>query len=250
MSFTGSDAVDGKNSLELNDSGEAEQISVIDEIRQAIVQGEFAPGQRLVEPDLCSQFDVSRGTIRLVLFELAKEGLVEQEQNRGSRVRSLTLAEAIHVIEVRMAIEGYFAGRAAELATRSDLVKLQETIDLMQQQLRSGNLRDFDETTTHLQELIVGVSLNAAASQIVSQLRNQSAREQFRVQMRYGRQEALLTEHKTIVDAIVRQDAAGACEAMHTHLRNVMAALLGSARRGESTASQNQRVADSLGLPR
>lgn len=241
MSSTEADTGVGEFTREPGGSASgARHISVVDEIRRAIVEGEFAPGQRLVEPDLCAQYDVSRGTIRLVLFELAKEGLVEQEQHRGSRVRALSLAETIHIIEVRTAIEGYFAGRAAELATKTDLAELQRTIEVMEEQVLARNLHGYSETNAYLHGLIIGVSRNASASQIINQLRNQSARQQLRVQMSYERQEASLAEHRMIVDAIVRQDVNAACDAMHAHLRSAMSALLGLARRSLNEPTYRQ----------
>lgn len=74
-------------------------------IREAIVRGEFAPNQRLVEADLSRQFEVGRSGVRAALFELANEGLVERVQNRGARVRAVTLEEAIEISEVRRVVD-------------------------------------------------------------------------------------------------------------------------------------------------
>src|SRR5213078_2286572 len=88
--------------------------SAVAAIRDAIVHGEFVPNQRLVEADLSEQFEASRATVRSALVELANEGLVERVQNRGARVRAVSLAEAIEITEVRMALEGLCAAKAAE----------------------------------------------------------------------------------------------------------------------------------------
>src|SRR3712207_2428469 len=64
-------------------------------IRQAIVDGDFAPNQRLIEADLSASFGASRAAVRTALFELANEGLIDRLPNRGSRVRAISLEEAI-----------------------------------------------------------------------------------------------------------------------------------------------------------
>jgi len=87
--------------------------SVVEALRDAIVDGEFAPNQRLVEADLSERFGASRGSIRTALLELGAEGLVERVQNRGARVRAVSLAEAIEITEVRMVLEGLCAAKAA-----------------------------------------------------------------------------------------------------------------------------------------
>ena len=99
-------------------------ISVVDAIRDAIADGEFAANQRLIESDLSERFGASRGNVRTALVQLSSEGLVERMQNRGARVRAVSLPEAIEITEVRMALEGLCAAKAAERATADDCEQL------------------------------------------------------------------------------------------------------------------------------
>lgn len=62
---------------------------VISIIRKSIMNGEFKPGSKLVESDLASQFNISRGPIREALMHLKHEGLLEHFPNRGYYVRTL-----------------------------------------------------------------------------------------------------------------------------------------------------------------
>src|SRR5438034_10507154 len=74
--------------------------TVAEALRAAILRGEFVPRQRLVEADLCERFGASRFIVRAVLQDLAAQGLVEFQRNRGARVREISLAEAIEITEV------------------------------------------------------------------------------------------------------------------------------------------------------
>ncbi len=69
---------------------DASEERVADVIRNAIVRGDYAPNQRLIEADLSDTFEASRATVRTALLELANEGLVERLPNRGSRVRAIS----------------------------------------------------------------------------------------------------------------------------------------------------------------
>ena len=82
-------------------------------LREAIVSGEYAPNQRLIEADLSATYGASRAAVRTALLELSAEGLVDRLPNRGSRVRAIPLAEAIEILEVRMNLEGLCAAKAA-----------------------------------------------------------------------------------------------------------------------------------------
>jgi len=81
-------------------------LTVAGAVRTAILQGEFAPGQRLIEADLCERFGTSRFVVRAALQELSAQGLVAFQRNRGARVREISLAEAIEITEVRKLLEG------------------------------------------------------------------------------------------------------------------------------------------------
>ena len=66
-------------------------------LRQAIVERELPPGQRLVERELVDRLQVSRATVRESLRELEAEGLVTVIPQRGAVVASISLQEAADI---------------------------------------------------------------------------------------------------------------------------------------------------------
>src|SRR5260370_15286596 len=100
------------------------KLAVVEAVRAAIVAGEYAPRQRLVEIDLCERFGTSRFIARSALAELRAQGLVELERNRGARVRDISAGEAIEITEVRKLLEGHLAARAAERVTAAQAAAL------------------------------------------------------------------------------------------------------------------------------
>jgi DNA-binding GntR family transcriptional regulator len=74
-------------------------------IEEDIVLGRRQPKERLVEQDLCEQFNTHRGDVRLALFELEKNGLVERIPNRGALVRGLTPSQVVEIYAVREELE-------------------------------------------------------------------------------------------------------------------------------------------------
>src|SRR5215217_6602267 len=92
-------------------------------IRQAIVDGDFAPNQRLIEADLSAAFGASRAAVRTALFELASDGLIDRLPNRGSRVRAVSLDEAIEILEVRIGLESLCAEKAAAHITDAEIAE-------------------------------------------------------------------------------------------------------------------------------
>ena len=74
-------------------------------IEEDVVLGRRQPKERLIEQDLCEQFQTHRGDVRLALFELEKKGLVDRIRNRGAFVRGLTPAEVTEIYAVREELE-------------------------------------------------------------------------------------------------------------------------------------------------
>jgi len=102
---------------------------VLDELRRAIIEGHLAPGERLIERDLCERLRVSRTVIREVLRQLESEGLVGMIPNRGPVVRALSLDEAHELYAIRGVLEGLAARIFVAHASAEQVTRLQATVD-------------------------------------------------------------------------------------------------------------------------
>src|ERR1043166_4552501 len=89
-------------------------------LRQAILRGDFAPGERLREVEIAAQHQVSRGPVREALLQLEQEGLVLLRRNRGAIVARLSRQDLEEVYSLRLALERLAAARAARYGTEMD----------------------------------------------------------------------------------------------------------------------------------
>lgn len=198
---------------------------VVVAIRDAIVRGEFVPNQRLVEADLSAQFGASRAGVRAALLELANEGLVERVQNRGARVRAVSLAEAIEISEVRMVVEGLCAAKAAERVTDVEVGELRGIGQDMRAAVARGDVLGYSRLNQVLHRRIREISGQRTATQVLERLRAQSVRHQFQLAMHPGRPSVSLPEHLAIVDAVCAHEPEAAERAARAHLASVIDAL-------------------------
>jgi DNA-binding GntR family transcriptional regulator len=210
--------------------------TVVDALRAAIVDGEFAPNQRLVEADLSERFGASRGSIRTALLELGAEGLVERVQNRGARVRAVSLAEAIEITEVRMALEGLCAAKAAARLTDDDRDRLRGIGTAMREAVRTGDLLGYSELNRRLHALVRTLGGQSTAQAVLERLRGQNVRHQFRLALHPGRAAVSLPQHLAIIEALCAGDAEAAEAAVRRHLHSVIDVLpeVGTTRSGEA----------------
>jgi len=196
--------------------------AVTEALRAAILAGEYAPKQRLVEVDLCERFGTSRFILRAALQELAAQGLVEFQRNRGARVREISLAEAIEITEVRILLEGLLAARAAERATKADIAILRNLVKDMRTAVARSELLVYSDLNAQLHAAIRGMAAHETASRLLRQLRDQTVRHQFSLSLVPGRPSVSLPQHEAIVAAISARDPEEAKQAMHDHLQSVI----------------------------
>jgi DNA-binding GntR family transcriptional regulator len=207
-------------------AGAAGRQRAAERLRQAILAGDMSPGQRLVEAELAAMIGVTRASLRAALFDLTAEGLVERIPNRGARVRSVTLDEAVAITECRMALEGLCAAKAAERVTSSQAARLNQLGEQMQRSVADGEPLKYSALNHELHRLVREISGQSAASGLIERLNGQLVRHQFQLSLRPGRPQASLGEHLAIIAAITGRQPAEAEQATRRHLRSVMRALL------------------------
>jgi len=198
---------------------------VLGELRAAILRGEFAPRQRLIETELTEQYATSRFVLRNALTKLATEGLVEMQPNRGARVREISVAEAIEITEIRRAVEGLVAARAAERITDAGIAELRALGTAMTAAVESADMLRYSELNAQLHGRVRAIAEHASATRIIEQLNGQLVRHQFRLSLVPGRPSVSLPEHLAIIDAICERNPDQAEQAMRTHLTSVLDAL-------------------------
>ncbi|HEY3955468.1 MAG TPA: GntR family transcriptional regulator [Streptosporangiaceae bacterium] len=196
--------------------------AVTEALRAAILTGEYAPRQRLVEVDLCERFGTSRFILRSALQELSAQGLVEFQRNRGARVRDISLDEAVEITEVRMLLEGHMAARAAERTGKSEAGVLRGIIKDMRAAVDRSELMAYSELNGRLHAAIRDIAAHETTARLLQQLRDQTVRHRFSLSLLPGRPTVSLPQHEAIVAAITAGDPAGAERAMREHLQSVI----------------------------
>jgi DNA-binding GntR family transcriptional regulator len=194
-------------------------------LRESIASGEFVPGQRLVEADLCEQYDATRGAVRSALQELASESLVETHRHKGARVRAVSVAAAIEITEVRAVLEGFSAAKAAERLTPAQAEVLREIGVTMRTAVEKGDYDQYSELNAKMHAMVREIAAHPTSEDIIVRLRAQVVRHQFRLSRRPGRPSQSLPQHEAIIAAILARDPQAAREAMERHLHSVAEAL-------------------------
>jgi DNA-binding GntR family transcriptional regulator len=104
---------------------------VLQELREAIIDGRIAQGEALREVSLTRAFGTGRSAVREAIRQLEQEGLVEYKLHRGAFVRVMSLADRLDVYVAREAIEAGVARRVVEASEPADLSGLREALAVL-----------------------------------------------------------------------------------------------------------------------
>lgn len=205
--------------------GDPARLFVIEYLRGAIMNADMVPGQRLVEAELAELLGVTRASVRAALFDLSADGLVERIPNRGARVRTVPVAEAIAITECRMVLEGLCAAKAAEAATGAQIERLTAIGERMSQAVAEGEPLKYSALNRELHLFVHEISGQTVAADLLQRLNAQIVRHQFQLSLRPGRTHVSLPEHLAIIKAIAARSPDAAEAATRQHLRSVITAL-------------------------
>lgn len=210
-------------------------VQIADQIRDAILRGEFKPGDKLPpERELAEMFGVSRPSVREALNIIASTGLVMSYQGGGTVVLSLVdtdssaLSElirtqkerALEVIEVRRCMEAWTAFFAAQRAKAEDIRQMEEIMAAMEARLEEGKALEELDALLHLQ--IARATHNIIWYHLVQGIfdaMKDFQRGVWRTVYSIGDDTRLLLDHHIkIIAAIRNQDGEAARQAMMEHL--------------------------------
>ncbi len=189
-----------------------------DDLAEAILSGEFAPGSRLDEQHLAQRYSVSRTPVREALRQLATTGLIEMRPRRSAVVASVTPAQLEDLFVAMGELEATCARLSALSMGPTERRRLQALHDQMKEIAAHNDPAAFADANHALHTMIYKGAHNAVLAETAASIRRRLApfrRAQFHVE---GRLPRSLEEHDAVVSAIVRGDAAAAHSAMLYHV--------------------------------
>lgn len=189
-------------------------------IRDRIRNGEYVPGQRLIEADLTESLGISRGPLREAMWRLAGEGIVTIEPNRGVVVRKLTRDETRQLFQLREVLEGLAARLAAEnIEAGNNRGRIKKVVKQCEKCVRGNDVSGYIDANDLFHQEVVAMGANEQLSNLLNQLRVPVFRLQFKRMMTAS--EAIresMEQHKVVADAILSGEGAQAERAMRKHI--------------------------------
>ena len=183
-------------------------VQAADVIREEILSGAFAPGERLLEIELSERLNLSRGTIRSALQQLTYEGLIVQFPYRGCAVSGLSSQDAWELYTLRSALEGLAARLAAGAMTPDKANSLNVALQRLIEATQKGNWKDVADADFALHQMIIQLSGHNRLQQQYKIVEQQIRLYIASCNALISDQEAIAQQHESLVKAICSGDAA------------------------------------------
>ncbi|MDB5695021.1 MAG: hypothetical protein JWN21_564 [Sphingomonas bacterium] len=200
---------------------------VYDRLYAAIIGRELLPGSQLTEQALADQLNVSKTPVREALLRLRQVGLIEPDGRRGMRVVKLSLEDLRQATELRAVLEGFTAGRAAELATKAQARLITRAAEDSLDAAEDGNIDSFHQHDRAFHARIADAGNNVRARQCADNtaalIHTVMTRDTFPTPDHLV---DCAGAHVRIGQAIMGGDAATASTEMHKHIWRIHELLL------------------------
>jgi len=199
---------------------------VLSNIRRAIFEGRFKPGDRLIERELCALTGVGRSSIREALRQLETEGLIVTQPNRGPVVRTISAAEAEDLYQVRAVLEA-LAGKLFAMRAQDEAIDaLSGAVDRLEAAVLSGESSEVRGAVDAFYDVLLGGCGSQAIESMLRSLHNRIAVLRATTLRQPERPAGGLAELRAIVTAIGSRDLDAASRACTEHVERAGAAAL------------------------
>jgi DNA-binding GntR family transcriptional regulator len=148
------------------------RVKVVETLKDAILYGDFVPGEKLIERDLCDRLQISRPLLREALRQLQADGLIVNVLHKGQSVASLSVADARNIYMVRQVLERLAGEEFARNATTMQIHELHACLASMRTNAVKKNPRALLQCKNRFYDLLAEGSGNPVVGQMMTLLRN------------------------------------------------------------------------------
>jgi len=191
---------------------------VADQLRVRIFAHELAPGTWIDEQTLAKEFGISRTPLREAIKVLAAEGLITMKLRRGAYVTEVNRGDLEQIFTILSLLEGQAAKEAATKAQEKDLNELDDMHLRLEKAAADRNLEQFFEVNVRFHERVISIANNPWLTDVIADLRKVLKLQRKDALSRTGRLQSSLSEHREILQALLKRDPIAAEQAMRTHL--------------------------------
>ncbi|HTN69593.1 MAG TPA: GntR family transcriptional regulator [Methylomirabilota bacterium] len=196
-----------------------------EKLKEAIVTGKFAPGERLPEESLAASLHVGQVALREALRALETQGYVTFLSNNEVAVSKPTREEVRDHYTIASVLEGLATRLAVERAQPEEVSHLRELHQLLKEACQKRDLAQYFDANSNFHRFIAEIARNERLYRLIDQLRQEIQKTRILSLHLPQRLDYSMREHDQIMDAFLKKNSQLAESTMVRHLNNQMETL-------------------------
>ena len=193
---------------------------VFKSLRQGILMGDLAPGQRLMEIQLANQLGVSRTPIREAMRMLELEGLVVMVPRKGAQVAKISQKGLHDVLEVRSALEDLAIELSCQRITEEELAQLRTATENFKLAVKKKDISLIAQEDVAFHDIIYAATKNDRLIALLSNLREQMYRYRMEYLKNFSSHAGIIEEHEALYTSLATHNIEHAKTTIHNHIYN------------------------------
>jgi DNA-binding GntR family transcriptional regulator len=193
-----------------------------EKLREEIIRGKFAPGERLSEEGLTPFLREGRVVLRQAFRSLETEGYVTFLSNNEVAISKPTREEVRDYFAIASVLEGLAARLAVEKAQAEEINHLRELHQLLKETCQKRDLPRYFDVNSSFHRFIAEIAGNQRLYQLIDQLRREIRKTRTIALHLPQRLDYSMREHDQILDAFLKKNPQLAESTMVRHLNNQM----------------------------
>lgn len=199
---------------------------MLEVVRASIIGGDLAPGELYSVADLAETLHVSRTPVREALIELATRGMVRFERNRGVRILGTSINDLEQIFEIRLMLEVPAARRAVSRMPPDDVKAMRGHLASMERAADAGDVARLWVHDRQFHRALMNASGNRRLAEYVDTLRDMVLVRGVTTAGRARSLEAIVGEHRAILERVEAGDAEGTAAALRAHIEQTARLLI------------------------
>jgi len=195
---------------------------VLERLRDMIIEGRLAPGQRINEGVVGAQLGVSRTPLREAIKTLASEGLVEIQPAKGALVRKFSAQDLLQILEVLKSLEQLGGRSACAQASDATIAVIKALHDEMMELYRTRTRLEYFKLNQAIHSAIVAASGNAVLVEMHATLQARIKRLRFIGNEGPEKWAGAVAEHEEMIEALLKRDGEALAAAIGKHMDSTL----------------------------
>jgi DNA-binding GntR family transcriptional regulator len=187
-------------------------------LRNDIIEGKYAPGDKISEVDVALKLNVSRSPVHSAVNELIGEGLLENTPNKPVRVKELSIKQILDIYEYRVLVENFSIKKIIETKDPKcfkNLIKFKEKFIELNDY---SKIHQYTLTDTQFHQFLVDCSGNDVVAECYNNYSIMITPFRVTSLISHDRFKASVAEHSKMIDYILAGDVKNAIKEDKEHL--------------------------------